>query len=307
MIIISAIISTYNRSQFLEGLFASIVQQNVDTSSYELVIVNNNSTDSTEQKCRQFILAHPSMQVSYVEESQQGLSFGRNRGIAESKGRYLTFLDDDAVLTPNFFEQTISFLDAHPEVSAIGGKILLKYLEGKPSWYNPYLASLLGFFDKGDKEEMFTTDYFRGSNMSFRTELFHRYEGFNTKLGRVGRQLYGNEEKELFYRLQSGGEQMWYVPQAVVLHLVPFERTTSSFIKRQGLGTGISQRQHARVQGNTQELIAWGKELLKWGGTFVLAVLYAFRLKPAVSLMLIRFRWWVSCGMLCPKSVAKSL
>ncbi len=307
MIEISAIISTYNRAHFLEGLFASILAQTIDASRYEVVIVNNNSTDDTELKCKQFMAANPGMCIKYCVETQQGLSFGRNRGIQESAAKYLTFLDDDAVLTPNFFEETLSFFDAHEHVSAIGGKILLKYMEGKPAWYNPYLASLLGFFDKGDREEAFTNDYFRGSNMSFRADLFRRYEAFNTKLGRVGRQLYGNEEKELFYRLQAGGELMWYVPQAVVLHLVPKERMQSGFIKKQGMGTGISQLQHARVQGKGHEVLALVKEFLKWIATLGLSILYLLQLKPAVSVMLIRFRWWVSYGMLCSDSATKQL
>ncbi|MFV0365926.1 MAG: glycosyltransferase [Mangrovibacterium sp.] len=307
MIEISAIISTYNRAQYLPGLFESILQQNIDSSRYEVVLVNNNSTDDTEAQCQVFMAAQPNLRVKYCVETQQGLSFGRNRGIKESEGKYLTFLDDDAVLTPNFFEQTILFLDAHPKVSAVGGKILLKYIDHKPAWYNPYLASLLGFFDRGDKQEAFTNDYFRGSNMSFCADVFVRHEAFNTKLGRVGRQLYGNEEKELFYRLQSGGEEMWYVPTAVVLHLVPFERTTSAFIRKQGIGTGISQKQHAQVQGHMAEGIALGKEVLKWIATLGLAVIYAFQLKFAVSRMLIRFRAWVSFGMLCENTAAKRL
>lgn len=305
MIEISAIIATYNRAQFLEGLFDSILQQSIDSSRYEVVLVNNNSTDDTEAKCHEFMAAHPEVQVKYVVETQQGLSFGRNRGVAESTGKYLTFLDDDAVLTPDFFAQIIGFLDAHPEVSAIGGKILLKYMVGKPSWYNPYLASLLGFFDKGDAQKRFTKDYFRGSNMSFRAELFQRHEGFNTALGRVGRQLYGNEEKELFYRLQAKGEEMWYVPEAVVFHLVPQERTTAEFIRRQGIGSGISQRRQAKVSGQTSESIVLVKEALKWVATLGLAVIYALQLKFAVSIMLIRFRAWVSEGMLCKNAGEK--
>ncbi|MFV0522499.1 MAG: glycosyltransferase [Mangrovibacterium sp.] len=307
MIEISAIIATYNRAQFLDGLFESIANQTIDSSRYEVVIVNNNSTDETEEKCLRFIAGYPNLNISYHIETQQGLSFGRNKGIKESSAKYLTFLDDDAVLTDNFFNETINFLEQHPDVSAIGGKILLKYLAGKPSWYNPYLASLLGYFNKGDKEEQFTKDYFRGSNMSFRANLFDKYEAFNTGLGRVGRQLYGNEEKEIFYRLKENGETMWYVPSAVVLHLVPLERTKSDFIKKQALGTGISQRQHAEMQSPFHVVIAILKEIMKWIVTLGLSIMYALQLRFSVSIMLIHFRTWVSYGMLCQNSAAKEL
>lgn len=297
MIEISAIISTYNRAQFLEGLFDSVLNQTIDCSRYEIVIVNNNCTDNTEELCLRFIKSNPGVKVTYCIESRQGLSFGRNRGITESVGSVITFLDDDALIAPDFFEKTLTFFEQHPKVNAIGGKILLHYMEKKPDWYNPYLASLLGFFDKGDKEQVFSKDYFRGSNMSFRKEVFEKHEGFNTTLGRVGKNLSGNEEKELFYRFKSEGEEMWYVPSTVVYHLVPIERTYPEFVKRQAIGTGSSQRQHALIQGKVSFLISIISELIKWGATFLLAIFYFLSFRFAVASMLIRFRWWVTKGM----------
>ncbi len=298
MIEISAIISTYNRAHFLEGLFESVLAQSIPKDRFEVVIVNNNCTDDTEEKCRRFIANNPDVLVKYCVETQQGLSFGRNRGVAESAGEFVTFLDDDAVIAPDFLEQTIVFFRRKPEVSALGGKILLKYLNGKPAWYNPYLASLLGFFDKGDVEMPFRKDYFRGSNMSFKKSLFEKYDGFNTSLGRVGKQLYGNEEKELFYRFKEQGEEMWYVPSAVVYHLVPIERTYPEFIWKQGVGTGVSQRQHAEVQGTLAVIVAFVKELLKWVATALLALGYLFQGKMAVAKMLFLFRRSVTRGIL---------
>ncbi len=298
MIEISAIISTYNRAQFLDGLFSSVLEQSIDKNRYEIVIVNNNCTDNTEEICHKFIHSHPEIKINYCIEKQQGLSYGRNRGIEESVGSIVTFLDDDAIIAPDFFETTLSFFSQHPEVNAIGGKILLKYMDKKPNWYNPFLASLLGYFNKGDKEQIFSNDYFRGSNMSFRREIFHTLGGFNTSLGRVGKNLMGNEEKELFYRFKSKGEEMWYVPSTVVYHLVPIERTYSSFVKKQAIGTGASQRQHAVIQGRTSFVISVISELMKWGASFILAFYYFLTFRFAVAIMLIRFRWWVSKGML---------
>jgi glucosyl-dolichyl phosphate glucuronosyltransferase len=103
MIEISAIISTYNRAHFLDVLFDSITKQTIAPDRFEVVIVNNNCTDNTEDVCQKFRTENPSVKVFYCVETQQGLSYGRNRGIAESKGRIVTFLDDDAFLAPDFF------------------------------------------------------------------------------------------------------------------------------------------------------------------------------------------------------------
>lgn len=298
---ISAIVSTYNRAHFLPILFDSIASQSVDFEQYEVVIVNNNCTDNTEEVCQKFMIDHPKIQTTYCIETSQGLSFGRNRGIAESKGDLVTFLDDDAFLAPDFFEKTLSFFQNHPGINAIGGKILLHYMKEKPAWFNPFMSSLLGYFNCGDKEKVFTNTYFRGSNMSFRKSLFDKYDGFNILLGRVGKQLYGNEEKELFYRLKSKGEEMWYVPSTVVYHLVPIERTYSEFIKRQAIGTGISQRQHAQIKGKISVFVGIIAELMKWGATLILFIFYFLTFRVPVAIMLLKFRFWVSQGILLKK------
>lgn len=295
---ISAIVSTYNRAHFLPILFDSIISQSVGFEQYEVVIVNNNCTDNTEEVCKKFIADHPKIQITYCIETSQGLSYGRNRGISESKGELVTFLDDDAFLAPDFFEKTLSFFQNHPEINAIGGKILLHYMKEKPAWLNPFMSSLLGYFNCGDKEKVFTNNYFRGSNMTFQKCLFEKYEGFNTSLGRVGKQLYGNEEKELFYRLKSKGEEMWYVPSTVVYHLVPVERTYPEFIKRQAIGTGVSQRQHAQIKGKTAVFVAILAELMKWGVTFILSLFYFVTFRVSAAVMLLRFRFWVSRGIM---------
>ena len=298
---LSAIISTYNRAHFLDGLFDSVLKQTIHCNNYEVVIVDNNCTDNTAEICQRFMLSHPEMKVNYCVEKQQGLSFGRNRGIVESSGEIVTFLDDDALIAPDFFETTLYYFDNHPKVNAIGGKILLQYMDKKPNWYNPFLASLLGYFNRGEKEQPFTNDYFRGSNMSFRKEVFAKHGGFNTTLGRVGKSLFGNEEKELFYRFKSKGEQMWYVPSTVVYHLVPIERTYPEFVKRQAIGTGASQRQHAMIKGQLAFFFCILSEIAKWGVTFVLFFYYSFILQFSVALMLIKFRWWVSEGIIIKK------
>ncbi len=294
---ISAIISTYNREQFLEGLFESILNQTVSFDDYEIVIVNNNSTDNTEAICKEFILEHKKINCYYCVETKQGLSYGRNRGIHESKGEFVTFLDDDAVIAPDFFKKTIEFFEAHPSVNAIGGKILLQYMQKRPDWYNPFIAPILGYFNPGDKTQIFRGNYFRGSNMSFRKEVFERLGDFDVRLGRSGQNLYGSEEKELFYRFKDNGETMWYVPEAIVYHLVPIERTYDDFVKKQALGIGKSEQIRSLSQGNIKYMFSIAIEFMKWIASLIIAFYYLITIKPAASRIIIKFRGWVSQGL----------
>lgn len=293
----SIIICTYNRERFLPFVLKSVVEQTLAKDLFEVIIINNNSTDSTPEICEDFIKKNPSINVGYHNESLQGLSYARNRGIKESSGEVITFMDDDAILTPDFCKVTLDFFLNHKSVSAVGGKILLQYMKEKPYWYNPFLASLLGYFNHGDKERPFTGDYFRGSNMSFRRKLFLSHSPFSTDLGRVGKNLAGSEEKELFYRLKKAGEEIWYIPDAVVYHLVPEERCTLSFIREQGKGAGKSQKKMMQSRSPFAYYTSLGKEAGKWIVTFLIALFYLLSLRPGIASVLIQFRYAVSCGL----------
>ena len=297
---LSIVICTYNRERFLPGLFQSIIAQTLDKSLYEVVLVNNNSTDSTETLCKEFMATHADINCSYHIESNQGLSYARNRGIDESRGEYITFADDDALLAPDFSEKACKYLDNHPDVGEVGGPILLQYMGRIPDWENPYMNSLLGYFQpslQGYRMDKKNRRYPRGSNMTFRSSIFEKCGKFNVHLGRVGRTLVGGEEKDIAFRIFDAGEAIDYDPSIVVYHLVPEERTTMEFIKRQALGTGKSERVRSSLPGNS-----YAKRILiegaKWCATILLWFRYMLTFKPAKANTLVRFRWWVSQGLL---------
>lgn len=293
---ISAVISTYNRARYLPKVLQHLLQQSLDKKDYEIIVVNNNSTDRTEAIAGNFHRNNPDIQFKYVIEINQGLSYGRNRGILESEGDYITFIDDDAFPDRDYLKVTAAYLDAHPEVVATGGKIHLSFEDEPPAWVNQYMASLLGHFDLGDKIKAFApNNYPRGSNMSFRTSIFDQLGVFNTQLGRKGDNLEGSEEKDLFNRIYRTGKKVVYLPAALVHHTVPKERTSRAFIKRQSIGTGQSEYKRARAEDNVPGLIR--SEIMKWGGTLLLSLYFMITLRPAVSVMLVRFRYWVNQGM----------
>ncbi len=291
---VSAVISTYNRAQFLPGLFDSIKNQTLPASEFDVIFINNNSTDETGMLLKEFVDNRSGIKVFYYEEPNQGLSYCRNRGIRESHYDLVTFLDDDALPAPDFLEKTVSFFDKHPEAGAAGGKILLHFEAIKPDWYNPFLSPLLGYFNPGDKTKPFKHTYFRGSNMTFRRSLFNMHEPFDTKLGRTGDLLLGGEEKELFYRLKNNGVQLWYNADAVVYHLVPAERTTQVFIKTQALGTGSSKKVQAQIEGNYSLFKAYLAEVFKWGASVAISLSYFMTFRYSKGIMIIKFRCWVS-------------
>ena len=94
MIKISVIVCTYNRAYLLKNCLRSLVDQLVETSTFEVIIVNNNATDDTEEVAKSFTEKYPNFR--YIIEPNQGLSNARNRGYKEAKGEYVAYIDDDA-------------------------------------------------------------------------------------------------------------------------------------------------------------------------------------------------------------------
>jgi glycosyltransferase involved in cell wall biosynthesis len=295
---ISVAICTYNREKYLPQLFSSIVAQTLAPERFEILLIDNNSPGNTKELFAQFSAAQPSFSCHYFLETNQGLSHARNRAIAEATAPLITFLDDDAFIAPNYLETLVEAFTQYPDCGAVGGPIHLHYEEIKPNWENKYLNSLLGYFDKGLEPFVFEKDYPRGSNMAFRTQIFQQIGMFNVELGRIGKRMYGGEEKDLFNRIYSAKIPVRYAPEAMVYHCVPLERTTFEFIKKQALGTGISERLRSKNEGSLAYLKRLFSEKIKWVGSAALWFNFAIRGQFAKGNMILFFRFWVTRGLL---------
>lgn len=294
----SIIISTYNRDDYLDSVLRSVAALEYDKSEFELVLVNNNSTDYTPDICRAFAENYPQINFTYAIEQRQGLSFARNRGIKEAKGDILVFIDDDAFVFPDYLTELEKFFSSHESVIAGGGRIYPKWESRKPRWMSKYLMPLVSVIDLGNEVTYFKNRQFPiGANMAFRRKAYEKYGDFNVNLGRKGKGMQGGEEKDLFYRLQAGGEQIAYIPNAKVYHLVPDKRLTFDFIKNQAIQIGKSEKIRAKELGSAELLKSFGREFLKWGATLGLYLVYFYTLKVEQAKMVMRFRWWVSKGL----------
>lgn len=298
MISISAIICTYNREDLILNTLTGLKNQSIDPGLFEIIIVNNNSTDQTETICKQFIVDHPQLNCHYVEEKKQGLSYSRNMGINSSSGIFVTFLDDDSVPDPDFLKVVLNYMESHPECMAAGGKIHLQFVEDKPDWINKYLSPLLGYFDLGKTMKPFgRRNYPRGSNMSFRKDIFMVVGEFNPNLGRKGTSLAGGEEKDLFSRMYRKNLQVIYLPEAKVNHLVPAERTTIAYVKQQAKGIGESEKIRTKSNGFPSYMGRILTELAKWIVSVGLFLFYLVTFQIQKAKTIIWFRFFVTVGL----------
>jgi glycosyltransferase involved in cell wall biosynthesis len=238
---ISVIVCTYNRARMLNDTLASWADVDQTAISAELIVVDNNSSDGTSNVCAEFGDSHK-LDVKYVYESTPGLSFARNRGIQESAGRIIAFIDDDVYLDRYWLKEIMSVFSNQSHIHCAGGNSIPVFDGSRPDWLDDKLLRIYGSTLSGDVEkEMRYPEHPFGVNMAFRREVFEQVGLFNTRLGRIKKSLLSNEEKELFFRIDEFGLKTHYTPKAIIYHRVPAERLKKDWIIRRHFGQGLSK------------------------------------------------------------------
>lgn len=297
---LSAVIVTYNRGEYIVHTLESLARQTLPAEKWELLVVNNNSTDDTADVVGRFAAANPDIDLRLVDETRQGVSHARSRGVTDSRGEYIVYIDDDEIVNDRFLEEYHDFFEAHPAIGAAGGRTVAKYTGKAPRWISPYTERPIAcIVDHGKRPRPFPAGtFFGGGNMGIRRAMFERYGLFNSELGRVRRELMAGEEKEFYLRLKEGGEQIWYLPGAVVEHLTFPEKLTDDYFRRLTRQIGRSER--VRTLGISKgayirRLLA---ECVKWGGVAALTLFYTLTLRPVKARYLIIMRRQITCGLL---------
>lgn len=297
---LSVILCTYNRDRYIYPVLQSIAQGDLPHADYEIVFVNNNSTDNTEAECRRFQADHPDINLRYCVESLQGLSHARNCGIRNAQGDILVYVDDDALVNPQYLSTYADFFQRNPHAVAAGGPILPQY-DGceEPSWMSHYTRQLVtGKLYLGEKEREFSKGaYPGGGNAAYRKSVFDAVGLFNTDLGRKGNSLIGAEEKDLFDKMTSRGMRFYYLPTAILYHLIPPKKLTKDYFDRLTYGIGVSERMRTLQIGKKKYLSRMAKEAVKWGATLVLWIGFALKGQFNKGNKLIAFRKNVTLGL----------
>ncbi|MGY6274696.1 glycosyltransferase [Methylomonas sp. MgM2] len=234
---LSVIICTYNRSYNLVECLTFLENQEIDDNlDWEINVVDNNSSDETKSVIENYAKSSR-LNIHYIFEEKQGLSFARNTGIKNSKGQYLLFIDDDIRVTPNWLQSIYTTFE-DKNCDAVGGRIHLESPERLPKWITPDLYGFLGHQDFGpipcaidgiDKSPF-------GGNMAIRRQVIDLIGDFNVNLGRKGEglkkdELFKGEETDFFYRLVQAHGALYYNPDALVFHkLLPHQLRKTFFL-----------------------------------------------------------------------------
>ncbi|MCP3981376.1 MAG: glycosyltransferase family 2 protein [bacterium] len=232
---LTVVICTYNRAGLLAKLLDSLIEQGAPKDGFEVLVVDNASTDRTQDVCRDY--ADRLGRFRSVVEDKRGLSQARNRGWREAAGTYVLYLDDDCTVPPDYVEVALAVArDVAPAM--FGGPVLPAFDAPRPRWFkDAYVA-----YELTDSARALTPEEFVfGGNMAVRREKIERLGGFNPRFGMSGGALgYGEEIlPQQALRAEMPDETIWYEPGLVIHHLTRREKMTLRWGFRNAYVRGI--------------------------------------------------------------------
>lgn len=254
----TVLIATFNRASLLDETLGSLaVMPTSAARRWEVVIVDNNSTDDTRAVVERHQRTFP-VAVRYLFEAKQGRSSALNTGIAAAGGRVIAFTDDDVRVAAGWLDAACDALANEDAAGYAGGPVRPIWGAPPPPWLDLTRGDLWGTIaiqDHGSHpigyEEARKVPL--GANMAVRADVFDRVGGFRADLGRTdGRVLLGQEVPEWLLRARRAGFTGMYLPGMEVHHHIPSSRLTRRYFRRWWYGKGVSRAALDRLQPVTE-------------------------------------------------------
>jgi glycosyltransferase involved in cell wall biosynthesis len=239
---VSIVVCTHNRAESLRDALQSVVSQDYPALNYEIIVVDNCSTDNTKHVVEEFADNKlNNANIRYVNEERLGLSYARNRGIEEAKGEIIAFIDDDAKADRFWLSRLTKVYSEEKDAACVGGRVILDWNVNKPSWWEAELDEVFNGINYSDSKITLSYPHYPyGTNISFRANVLKKVGLFKTDLGRIGSKLLAGEETELCLRIEKEGYKICYEPNAIVWHRVDPDKLSKSYIRKRAIWHGMS-------------------------------------------------------------------
>lgn len=243
--LISVAICTYNRADCLRVSLETVTRQITGGIAYEIIVVDDDSTDATRQVVEEIAGKTPTP-VRYVYlEGRRGLAYTRNRGVAEAKGDWIAFFDDDQIADPDWLKNLLAVAETHG-AHCVGGSRRLDLPPGELAALGPTCRGLLGENVYSEPpsilegKELPTT-----GNLLLSREIFHKVGGFDPRFT-------GGEDTDFLNRTRCAGFPIWTAPRAMCAHMIPPYRTRARYLRWASRRWGnsfakIDRKQHGRL------------------------------------------------------------
>ncbi|MCK4662947.1 MAG: glycosyltransferase family 2 protein [Bacteroidales bacterium] len=291
---LSVIVCTYNRDRYLNDCFESLKNQTYNKQFFEIILINNNSTDNTEKISKQFQAKNPDLNFRYYIEKKQGLSNARNKGIEVAKGEYIAFVDDDAIADKNYIINLAKTFEEQIEYTAIGGKVIPIYPNNKkPVWMSKYIQRMVSEVDYGNiAGEFYKRKYPVGCNMAFHKSFFDKHGGFNADL------TLRSDDKFIFSKLRKLKKKTFYAPDVIVHHNIESYRLEPDFIKKLSILNGKTERIRLQSEPLIYTIIKPFEYLFKIIAAILIGISFIFKGQYIKAKYLVMIMWLSLIGFI---------
>lgn len=259
---ISIGIPTWNRANILKRTLERLASIRVPEGvSWEVLVVDNNSTDETQNVIKAFEIRLP---LRGLFQNRQGRSWALNRALEMAKGEYIIWIDDDILVDIDWLIEYRRAFFTYPDTGVFGGKIEPRFEGNCPIWLGDALAVVGGVYGKCDPLEgiITTNDPFLpfGGNMAVQADLQRKFP-FDVRLGRQKGQMLAGEEADSVRKMLEAGFKGRWLPKAHVEHIIPEECLTLSHIRRYFHDWGVSVAMQQFNEGST---MLWNRPRWAW-------------------------------------------
>ena len=306
---ISIIIPTYNNSRYLDIALKSVLKQSYN-NDYEIIVVDNGSTDDTREVVESLSKNNKYKKVRYFYDEVPGQLTGRHRGFKESNGDILVFIDDDIIADKDWLKSIYeAFKD--PSVMLVGGKGLPKYEIEPPAWLEWFWyrkgsinrCGSLSLSDLGSETREIDTLVISGLNFSIRKAALIDLGGFHPDvIPKKYQHFQGDGETGLGRKATERGYKAIYQPRALVYHQVPKSRMTYEYFDKRFYYQGVCdsytdlRRKYGKYKPKKKTIKSIIPEPIKRPMRFVKSIIskpsfhYAFKQYPEERKLKERFK-----------------
>ncbi|MEB3359238.1 MAG: hormogonium polysaccharide biosynthesis glycosyltransferase HpsE [Synechococcales bacterium] len=222
-------IPVYNGAQRLPHVLDHLQRQVEDGAiQWEILVIDNNSTDDTAAVVRQIQAQWTSsVPLQYLQEPRQGITYARQRAVNAAKGRYVGFLDDDTPPAADWVIAACRFGDAYPQAGAWGGQVQAEF-EVPPPPDLGMARAMLAVRNYSDTPKPFVPEKLQlppGAGLVIRRQAW-----LAVIPDRLHRNQRGGNDYEISLRLHQAGWQIWYNPAMKITHRIPARRLEKSYL-----------------------------------------------------------------------------
>ncbi|MFA5612108.1 MAG: glycosyltransferase [Anaerolineaceae bacterium] len=235
------VIATYNASWLIEETLKHLMKMHiVPQLSWEVLLIDNNSTDDTIERAKQIWQSDAELRI--IREEQQGTGYAKFRGMQEAKYEYIGVVDQDNWVDEDWMLKAVEYLDIAPRAACVFGKGTPVFESTPPEWFERYQQNFAVGSQHQTNGGVNDEDcFFYAAGSILRKKAFDQLKSFGFKPilhSRAGSNLLSGEDTELQILLRLIGWELYYEEDLQFKHYMPAQRLTRQYFKkfRRGLG-----------------------------------------------------------------------